>query len=439
MMHDAFHVDPDSVGSLSALKQTLRMHGTISDSHSESKQLFALRRVYVFIKGFLMSSLRLHHAAFYSLALACLTACGPSTEGKSAGAGGPPPAEVNVVTIKSEPVDLTTELPGRLQAIRSAQVRARVEGVVDRILFKEGMDIKIGAPLFQIDPRPYRANAEAALADAQAADLLLQRYQALLDVHGVSQQEFEAAVTRAKQAKATLAKANIDYENAMITSPINGRAGHALVTEGALVGKGEATPLVNIDQMDPIYVNFSQSENELFGLRQAIKQGQVKVSRDLKVELLLPDGSIYGQTGKLLLSEQTVDVNTGNVFLRAEFANPQRELLPGSFVRVRLSQVHMEQAIAIPQRAVQMNSNSAYVLSVSPENKVAPIPIEIGPMSGDKWVVTSGLSEGVRIVIDGVQKVRPGVVVTPVDLAVDAKPVASSSASSASATLQQGH
>jgi len=375
---------------------------------------------------------RFHGIGLCLLTLTGLVACGPSSDGKPAGAGGPPPAEVNVMTVTPTSVELTTDLSGRLQSVRTAQVRARVEGVVDRILFKEGVEIKAGTPLFQIDPRAYRASAEAARADAQAAEQLLQRYQALLEVRGVSQQEYEAAVTRAKQAKATQAKANIDYENAMVTAPISGRVGHALVTEGALVGRGDATPLVNIDQMDPIYVNFSQSENELFSLRQAIKQGKVQAGDSLKVQLLLSDGSVYGQVGKLLVSEQTVDVNTGNVFLRAEFPNPQRELMPGSFVRVRISQARMEQAIAVPQRAVQMNSNGAYVLSVTPENKVAPVPIQIGPMSGDKWVVTGGLAEGARIVVDGVQKAKPGAMVKPLDPANPAVVAASDAASTAS-------
>ena len=376
---------------------------------------------------------RAHHFALCSLVLASLAACGPSSDGKpaGAGAGGPPPAEVNVMTVAAGPVDLTTDLSGRLQAVRTAQVRARVEGVVDKILFKEGADIKAGTPLFQIDPRAYRAAAEAARADAVAAEQTLQRYQALLEVRGVSQQEFEAAQARAKQAKATLAKASIDYENAMVSAPIGGRVGHALVTEGALVGRGDVTPLVNIDQMDPMYVNFSQSENELFALRQAIKQGKMKEGESLKVQLLLADGSVYNQVGKLLLSEQTVDVNTGNVFLRAEFANPQRELLPGSFVRVRISQARMDQAIAVPQRAVQMNSNGAYVLSVGDDNKVAMTPIQIGPMSGDKWVVIGGLSEGTRIVVDGVQKTKPGAMVKPVDPANPVAPAAVPAASGA--------
>ena len=376
---------------------------------------------------------RVPHLALCSLALVSLVACGPSPDGKPpAGAGGPPPAEVNVMTVTSGPVELTTDLSGRLQAVRTAQVRARVEGVVEKILFKEGADIKAGTPLFQIDPRAYRAAADAARADAQAAEQVLQRYQALLEVRGVSQQEFEAAQTRAKQAKAAMAKANIDYENAMVSAPISGRVGHALVTEGALVGRGDATPLVNIDQMDPMYVNFSQSENELFNLKQAIKQGKVKAGESLKVQLLLADGSVYAQAGKLLLSEQSVDVNTGNVFLRAEFPNPQRELLPGSFVRVRLSQAQMEQAIAVPQRAVQMNSNGAFVLAVNEENKVAPVPIQLGAMSGDKWVVMGGLTEGTRIVVDGLQKAKPGSMVKPVD---PANPAASAAVPAASAAV----
>jgi membrane fusion protein (multidrug efflux system) len=286
--------------------------------------------------------------------------------------------------------------------------------------------------LFQIDPRAYRAAADAARVDAQAAQQVLQRYQALLEVRGVSQQEVEAALTRAKQTKAAQAKADIDDENARVLAPISGRVGHALVTEGALVGKGDATPLVNIDQMDPIYVNFSQSESELFNLRQAIKQGKVRSGGQPKVELLLTDGSVYGQVGKLLLSEQTVDVNTGNVFLRAEFANPQRELLPGSFVRVRISQARMDSAVAVPQRAVQMNSNGAYVLSVTADNKVVPVPVQLGSMSGDKWVVTDGLSVGTRIVVDGLQKAKPGTTVKPVDPAQPAASAASAAASAAS-------
>ena len=383
-----------------------------------------------------MFSSRICHFALCSLALASLVACGPSPDGKPpVGAGGPPPAEVNVMTVTSAPVDLTTDLSGRLQAVRTAQVRARVEGVVERILFKEGADIKAGTPLFQIDPRAYRAAAEAARADAVAAEQALQRAQALLEMRGVSQQEFEAAQARAKQTKAALAKASIDFENAMVAAPISGRVGHALVTEGALVGRGDVTPLVNIDQMDPMYVNFSQSENELFNLRQAIKQGKVKAGDSLKVQLLLADGSVYGQPGKLLLSEQSVDVNTGNVFLRAEFPNPQRELLPGSFVRVRLSQARMDQAIAVPQRAVQMNSNGAFVLAVNDENKVSPMPVQLGPMSGDKWVISGGLPEGTRIVVDGVQKAKPGSVVKPVDPANPAASAASAPASAASAPM----
>lgn len=375
---------------------------------------------------------RFPRLAFSCLTLATLVACGPSSDGKPpAGAGGPPPAEVNVMTLSAGPVDLTTELPGRLQAVRTAQVRARVEGVVEKILFKEGADIKAGTSLFQIDPRAYRAAVDAARADAQAAQQVLQRNQALLDVRGVSQQELEAALTRAKQTKAALAKAEIDDENARVLAPISGRVGHALVTEGALVGKGDATPLVNIDQLDPIYVNFSQSENELFNLRQAIKQGKVRPGEQPKVELLLSDGSVYAQAGKLLLSEQTVDVNTGNVFLRAEFANPQRDLLPGSFVRVRISQARMERALAVPQRAVQMNSNGAYVLSVTDDNKVVPVPIQLGVMSGDKWVVTDGLSAGTRIVVDGLQKAKPGATVKPVDPASPASPAASQAAPAA--------
>ena len=348
------------------------------------------------------------------LAVAFVAACSPKPETKTAGGNMPPPPEVVVMTVATAPLELTTELSGRLQSVRSAQVRARVEGVVQKILFAEGSDVKAGAPLLVIDPRTYQAAADAARAESAAAEQSLARNKSLLDIKAVSQQDFDAALARQKQAKAALAKAELDLENASVQSPISGRIGHALVTEGALVGRGDSTPLALVEQLDPIYVNFTQSESEQFALRQAIRSGEVSASKQLRVDLVQADGSVYPYPGKLTVTEKSVDPNTGTVFLRAEVPNPKHELLPGSFVRVRLAQARMESAMAVPQRAVQMNNSGPYVLVVGEEDKVAPVSIQTGAMSGDQWVVKSGLKPGMRIVVDGLQKVRPGSQVKPV-------------------------
>ena len=361
-----------------------------------------------------MHPLLLKRTSCALLAAALLSACGPKPEGKPAGGGMPPAPEVVVQTVATAPLELTTELSGRLQSVRSAQVRARVEGVVQKILFTEGSDVKAGAPLLVIDPRTYQATADAARAEATAAEQTLSRHKSLLDVKAVSQQDYDAALARHKQARAALAKAELDLENASVQAPISGRIGHALVTEGALVGRGDSTPLALIEQLDPIYVNFTQSESEQFALRQAIRRGEVSASTQLRVDVLLADGSVHPYPGKLTVTEKSVDPNTGTVFLRAEVPNPKHELMPGSFVRVRLGQARMEAAIAVPQRAVQMNTSGPYVLVVGEDDKVAPVAIQTGAMSGDQWVVKSGLKPGMRVVVDGVQKARPGSQVKPV-------------------------
>jgi membrane fusion protein (multidrug efflux system) len=350
----------------------------------------------------------------WALLTAALVACSPKQDSKPAAGNMPPPPEVLVMTVSTTPLDLTTELSGRLQSVRSAQVRARVEGVVQKILFVEGSDVKAGSPLFVIDPRTYQAAVDAARAETAAAQQSLTRHQSLLEVKAVSQQDFDAALARQKQARAALAKAELDMENAAVVAPISGRIGHALVTEGALVGRGDSTPLALIEQLDPIYVNISQSESEQIALRQAIRRGEVSASKQLRVDLIQADGSLYAQPGTLKLAEKTVDPNTGTVFLRAEVPNPRHELLPGSFIRVRIAQAHMDAAIAVPQRAVQMNTAGPYVLVVGDDDKVAPVSIQTGAMSGDQWVVKSGLKPGMRIVTDGLQKARPGSQVKPV-------------------------
>ena len=332
----------------------------------------------------------------------------------AAPAGGMPPPEVDVVTIAVGSATLTQDLPGRVQAIRSAQVRARVEGVLEKRLYKEGSDIAAGTPLFQIDARTYQAAAAAAQADLAAAKATFDRYKPLLETRAVSQQEYDGALARYKQAEAALARARLDLENAVPRAPIAGRAGRALVTEGALVGRGEPTHLVTVEQIDPIRVEFTQSYSDLLRLQQAVKAGKQKKADAAVVELVLEDGSLYTEKGRLQFADLAVDPNSGSVILRAEFPNPRRELLPGTFVRVRFAEAQLDGAIRIPQRAVQVAPGGQLVMIVDAEGKVVAQPVKSGAMSGGDFIIESGLKGGEQVIVEGLQKARPGTVVKPV-------------------------
>jgi len=350
-------------------------------------------------------------------ALLLLASCGEGDKKPAqaaAPAGGMPPPEVDVIVATAGATTLTQDLPGRLLALRKAVVRARVEGVLETRGFAEGSDVAAGTPLFQIDARTYQAAAAAAEADLAAAKATVERYKPLLDIKAVSQQEYDGAQARFKQAEATLAKARLDLENAVPRAPISGRAGRAQVTEGALVGKADATHLVTIEQVDPIRVEFTQSYSDLLRLQQAVKAGKQKKADSATVELLLEDGSIYAEKGRLRFTDLAVDPNSGAVVLRAEFPNPRRELLPGTFVRVRFPQAELDNAIRVPQRAVQGGPQGQLVMIVDAEGKVAPRPITTGAMSGADFIVTDGLKGGEQVIVNGLQKARPGSVVTPV-------------------------
>jgi membrane fusion protein (multidrug efflux system) len=353
-----------------------------------------------------------------SAALLLLAACGDSEKkGGPAAAGpgaAPPPAEVDVVTITSGSATITQDLPGRLQAVRSAQVRARVEGVLEKRLFTEGSDVAAGTPLFRIDTRTYQAAVVAAEADMEASRAVLDRYKPLLEIKAVSKQEFDAAQAKVKQAEAALIKARLDLENAVPPAPISGRIGRALVTEGALVGKGEATHLVTIEQLNPIRVEFTQSYSDMLRLQQAVKAGKQKQADAAEVELVLEDGTIFPEKGKLQFADLAVDPASGAVVLRAEFPNPRRELLPGTFVRIRFPQARLDEAIRVPQRAVQGSGTGQLVMTVDGEGKVAPRPIKTSDMSGSDFIVSEGLKPGDVVVVNGLQKARPGAVVKPV-------------------------
>ena len=366
--------------------------------------------------------------------LALLAACGQKDGAPPAGApgaGAPPPSEVGVVVVKPHPVGLTTELPGRLEASRVAQVRARAAGIVLKRLFAEGSDVKAGQRLFLIDPAPYEAtlaSAQAALARAQAnlsqASAQAERYKPLLEANAVSKQEYINAVAAEKQAsadvaaaKASIQTARINLGYATVTAPISGRIGRALVTEGALVGQGEATPLAVIQQIDPIYINFTQSSTELLRLRRAVQQGEYKRASGAdaaEVQVVLEDGSVYRQPGRLLFSDLTVDPTSGQITLRAEVPNPDRFLLPGMYVRVRLEQAQASNGITVPQQAVTRGGAGDSVMVVTPDGKVTPRQLKIGTAIDGEWLVLEGLSAGEQVMVDGFQKVRPGAPVKPV-------------------------
>ena len=337
--------------------------------------------------------------------------------------GAPPPAEVGVVVATPRAVGLTTELPGRLEASRVAQVRARAAGIVQKRLFVEGSDVKAGQALFQIDASPYRAaaaSAQAALARAQAnltqASAQAERYKPLLEANAISQQEFVVAVAAQKQAEADVASgraalqvAQINLGHASVSSPISGRIGRALVTEGALVGQGEATPLAVVQQVNPMYVNFTQSTTEVLRLRKAMDAGQLAKapgSQAASVRVVLEDGSEYAQPGKLLFSDLTVDATSGQITLRAELPNPSGLLLPGMYVRVRIEQAQISEGIVLPQQAVTRTGQGDSVMVVGVDGKVSLRPVKVGSAQGGQWVVLEGLKTGEQVMVDGFQKLR---------------------------------
>lgn len=342
----------------------------------------------------------------------------------------PPPPEVTVVTVTTQPIVNMIELPGRLQAVRTSEVRARVDGIVQRRLYTEGTDVTAGQPLFEIDPRELRARlsaAEATLSRAQATEANAQqdltRYKGLVAQQALSQQEYDAAVARLRtaqadvaQAQAQIAAAKLNLGYTTVTAPISGRAGRAMVTEGALVSGASATLLTTIEQIDPIYANFSQSSSDLLALRNRIASGaiQVPAPNNVPVHLVLEDGSTYPLPGRLDFVAMSIDEATGTAALRAEFPNPQRTLLPGQFVRARIEAGVQSRGLLVPQRAVTVSPQGATVLVVNPTNVVEARPVKVGALEGGSWVIQSGLTPGERVIVDGLQKAAPGKVVKPV-------------------------
>jgi membrane fusion protein, multidrug efflux system len=378
------------------------------------------------------SPLSLTRLAASSLAaLALLSACDKHDAAPAGGPGGKMPApEVGVITTRFEPVALQIELPARVDAIRMAQVRARVNGVVLKRLFTEGSEVKQGQSLFQIDPAPYQAqvnSARAAVGKAQASlvssTAQAERYKPLVAAEAISKQEYANAVAAQKQSEADVASAqaalriaqlNADYAN--VYAPISGRIGRALVTEGALVSATDATPLATIQQLDKVYLNITESAADLQRLRR--QAGEKNLSAGLPVSVVLEDGSTLPRQGRLLFSDVTVDPTTGQVNLRAEIANADRALLPGQYVRVRFAQGQLPNGILVPQQAVTRGgAQGDSLLVLGADNKPAPRTVKIASQQGSDWVVTDGLKAGEQVIVDGFQKLAmmpPGTPVKPV-------------------------
>ncbi|TXJ09620.1 MAG: efflux RND transporter periplasmic adaptor subunit [Afipia sp.] len=337
----------------------------------------------------------------------------------------PEPPEVSTVTIKAAPQAIVRELPGRIAPLRMADVRPRVSGIILSRTFEQGREVKSGEPLYQIDPKPFEVElqaAEAALAKAEAA--LLQasqhaiRIETLTRSNAASQAANEAAIGSLAQAKADLAARNADLSRARlnldyatIKAPINGIIGAALMSEGVLVVQNETHALATIQQIDSVYADFTQSVNELNKLRRDFDRGDLDaVSPDAaKVRLVLDDGSIYPLDGKLLFSDAKVDAGTGQVTLRGEFKNPKRELLPGMFVRVQIEQGRDPDAIVVPPQAIQRNSSGASeVFLVKDDNRIVSQPVRTGGLVDGQWLITDGLKPGQRVVVEGFQKFAVG-------------------------------
>lgn len=360
--------------------------------------------------------------------LVLLSGCGESDSKGTAAAG---PAEVLVEVVKPERVVVKTELPGRVQALRTAEVRARVEGIIQQRLFTEGSEVAADDLLFQIDPATLQADLDAAKAtqaraeaDLAIARIKQNRIRNLLGRKAVSQQEYDEALASAKQAeaqvaaaKASVMRAQIDLDYASVRAPISGRIGRALVTEGALVGKNEATHLTTIEQLDTVYVNFTQSATEILKYQRKRMQDQSAELDAPDVLVLLEDGTPYDYHGKLLFSEMTVDPGTGEVLLRAEVPNPDRLLLPGMFVRVDVEQAVYQQAFTVSQRALIRNAQGEMVMTVLPDGKVVPLPVKTERAHGNRWIISSGLSGGEQVIVEGLQKVRPGAIAKAVEIA----------------------
>ncbi|MEO8644306.1 efflux RND transporter periplasmic adaptor subunit [Pseudomonas sp.] len=323
----------------------------------------------------------------------------------------PPPPQVGVVTLKAQPYMVTTELPGRTTSFRVAEVRPQVNGIILKRLFTEGIDVKAGDQLYQIDPAIYEANANSAKAALQSVKSLADRYKQLVDEKAVSRQEYDTAVASNLQAEAALQTAQINLRYTKVLAPISGRIGRSAVTEGALVNNAQADAMAVIQQLDPIYVDIVQSSTEILKLHHELDTGQLRKAGEnaAKVKLTLEDNSLYPLEGELEFSEVSVDQTTGSVTLRARFANPNHTLLPGMFVHAQLQSGQKVAAILVPQQGVTHDlKGTPTSLIVNKDNKVELRQIVATHTVGPDWLVESGLNAGDRVITEGLQYIKPG-------------------------------
>ncbi|MBB1092258.1 efflux RND transporter periplasmic adaptor subunit [Rhodopseudomonas pseudopalustris] len=371
--------------------------------------------------------------AFTAVALACLgLVLGGCSDSKVANAATTEKPEVSIITVKAYARSIVRELPGRIAPIRVADVRPRVSGIVVQRPFQQGSEVAVGDPLYKIDPRPFEVElkaAEAALAKAHAAreqaTLQAKRVAMLANEQAASKAQNEVAASNSRQAEAEVAareadvaRARLNLEYATIRAPISGRIGAALVSEGALVVQNEQNSLATIQQLDRVYADFTQPVAEMVRLRRAFESGELdQIAPDAaRARLVLDEGTLYPLPGKLLFSEAKVDAYTGQVTLRAEFENPNRELLPGMYVRVRIEQGYDPDAISVPEQAIQRNGGGgSEVFVVKDDNRVAVQPVRVGSQQDGQWLVLDGLKPGAQVVVEGFQKFAAGDAVTPVN------------------------
>jgi membrane fusion protein, multidrug efflux system len=362
--------------------------------------------------------------------------CDNSRDKAPAPSGPPPVVEVGVIQIAPQSVTIVRELPGRTSAFRVAEVRARVNGIVQKRLFEEGADVKANQPLFRIDPAPYQAALESARAQvvraeatADSAKLLAERYAKLIETNAISRQEYDDALAKQKTVAAEVAAARaaekaarINLEYTTVTAPIAGRIGRSDVTEGAYVQAAQATLLATVQQLDPVYVDLTWSSTEVMRVRRAIESGQlVTEGGKAKVTIVLEDGRDYGERGTLQFADVSVDPTTGSVALRAIVPNAKAELLPGMFVRARLDEGTKPDALLVPQRAVTRDpTGKAVALVVDKAGKVERRILETDRAVGDAWLITSGIAAGEQVIVEGLQKARPGATVKAVPAKTEA-------------------
>lgn len=340
-----------------------------------------------------------------------------------------PPTLVSVITVQPQTQTISVDLPGRVDAVRQAQIRARVTGIVQKVVFDQGGDVAAGQLLFEIDPAPYKAavnqakaDVQKAIADAQSATLLAKRYAPLVKINAVSRQEYDDARARAAQADAAVLAARAQLELAQInlgytqvTSPISGRVGRALVTEGTLVEASTATQMALVQQTTPVYIDVNQSATQLANLRRAFNQGTLTPidQNAAKVQVILEDGSVYDQPGRLMFTGITVNQGTGEVVLRVEINNPDLRLLPGMFVRVRVEQGSEAQALSVPNQALQRTADGKTSVYVVKDGQAKLVPVVLGPSLAHGVIISKGIEPGDQVIVEGLQKIRPGAPVNP--------------------------